>query len=206
MKKYINYLKYNIMYLLFIACSIESIAQNYLKIDHPLVGDFTSYNIFIKSITITSYETKVDFIACFTGHYIYLSPPRHSNSMYIRCGTMTYSLIRTVGIAQYDNVTVCEPNKVIEFSAIFYPFLNYEDVDRFDIIEGENGKWNFYDISTDKNLASNLSLVYERAYWRGRCNWESYPYKSEWHGVPKTSSTKKETRKKLKKDPNFKLE
>ena len=119
---------------------------------------------------------------------------------------MTYNLKRTIGISQNDNETICEPNKILEFSAIFYPFINYNKVQEFDIIEGESGKWNFYNVSMDNRLASDVSLVYERAYWRGERNWESYRYKSEWYGISNTSPKKSETRKKLKKDPNFKID
>ena len=187
---------------------LKCVAQNYFRIEHPLVGRSTTNSVYIKAITITSKETRIDFITCFTGHYIYLSPRYHDDSMYIKCEGMTYSLKKTIGISQYDGETMCEPNKVIEFSAIFYPFVNYKDAGRFefDLIEGDNGSWNFYNISTNKNLASDLSLVYERAYWRGERNWDSYPYKSEWYGVLGTSSTKKGAKKKLKKDPNFKID
>ena len=188
--------------------AFECAAQNYFRIEHPLIGRSTTNSVYIKAITITSKETRIDLVTCFTGRYIFLSPHSNNNTMYIKCGKMTYSLKRTFGISQYDEETICEPNKILEFSAIFYPFINYKDAGSFvfDIIEGDNGSWNFYIISTDKNLASDLSLVYERAYWRGGRNWESYPYKSEWYGVPETSSSKKETKKKLKKDPNFKIE
>ena len=188
--------------------TLESTAQNYFRIEHPLVKRSTTNSVYIKAITITSKETRIDFVTCFTGRYIFLSAPYNNNSMYIKCGKMTYSLKRTIGISQYDEETICEPNKVLEFSAIFYPFINYKDAGsfEFDIIEGDNGSWNFYDISTDKKIASDLSLVYQRAYWRGERNWESYPYKTEWYGTPATSSSKNNVRKKLKKNPNFKID
>lgn len=205
MKKYINCLGIVIMF--FFTYGLESTAQNYFRnIEHPLVSRSTTSNVYIKAVTITSTETRIDFVTCFTGHYIYLSPPYNSNSMYIKCGNMTYNLKRTIGISQKDNETICEPNKILEFSAIFYPFINYNKVQEFDIIEGESGKWNFYNVSMDNRLASDISLVYERAYWRGGRNWESYPYKSEWYGISNTSPKKSETRKKLKKDPNFKID
>ena len=197
-----------IMLLLFLCIPLKGIAQIYFRIGHPLVKRSTTNSVYIKAITITSTETRIDFVTCFTGRYIFLSPPYNKNSMYIKCGKMTYRLKRTIGISENDQETICEPNKILEFSAIFYPFINYKHARNleFDIIEGENGSWNFYNISTDKKLASEISLVYKRAYWRGEKNWESYPNKSEWYGVPKTSSTKKGTRKYLKKNPNFKLE
>ena len=206
MKKCINFLKINLVFMLFISYSLESIAQSYLRIEHPLVKGATTNSVYIKAINITPYETKIDFIACFTGYYIYLSSPNNWDSMYIKCNGVTYSLKKTIGISQYDNVTLCEPGKVLEFSAVFSPFLNGEKVEEFDIIEGSNGSWNFRGVSTDKHLASDLSLVYERAYWRGERNWEDYPYKSEWNREPKRTQRKSEGKKKLMKDPNFKID
>lgn len=202
MKKYINCL----MFMLFLTCMSESFAQNYLRIEHPLVKGATTNSVYIKAINITPYETKIDFIACFTGYYIYLSSPGQYDSMYIKCNGITYNLKKTIGISQFDEVTMCEPGKVLEFSAVFSPFLKGEKVEEFDIIEGSDGSWNFRGVSTDKRLASDLSLVYERAYWRGERNWDDYPYKSEWNRVPKTSQRKSENKKKLKKDPNFKID
>lgn len=202
MKKYINCL----MLMIFMTCVSKSFAQNYLRIEHPLVKGATTNSVYIKAVNITPYETKIDFIACFTGYYIYLSSPDQYDSMYIKCNGITYNLKKTIGISQYDKVTMCEPGKVLEFSAVFSPFLKGEKIKEFDIIEGSDGSWNFRVVSTDKRLASDLSLVYERAYWRGERNWDDYPYKSEWNKVPETSQRKSEKKKKLKKDPNFKID
>ena len=117
MKKYINCS----MLMLFLTCMSESFAQNYLRIEHPLVKGATTNSVYIKAINITPYETKIDFIACFTGYYIYLSSPGQYDSMYIKCNGITYNLKKTIGISQYDEVTMCEPGKVLEFSAVFSP-------------------------------------------------------------------------------------
>lgn len=195
------------IFILYSFITLDNIAQNSIIINSPLVREgSTTGNVYIKSITITSQETRIDFIACFTGNYIYLSPPYNKNSMYIKCNGSTYSLKKAIGIADKDGVTICKPNEIIEFSAIFYPFIDYKKVHEFDIIEGANGAWNFHSVSTDKHLASDLSLVYERAYWRGERNWDNYPYKSEWNSVSKTSKRKSESKKKLKKDPNFRID
>ena len=196
-----------IMFLLFSLITLDCIAQNSIKIESPLIRKgSTTNNVYIKAITITPQETIIDFIACFTGKYIFLSPPYHKNSMYIKCDGITYNLKRTIGISKVDGVTLCAPNEVVEFTAIFYPFIDYKKVSEFDIIEGVDGNWNFYAVSTDKSVASDLSVVYKRANWRGSRNWDSYPYKSRWYDASKTNSKKREIRKKLKKDPNFKID
>ena len=50
MKKYINCL----LFMLFLTCMSESLAQNYLRIEHPLVKGATTNSVYIKAINITS--------------------------------------------------------------------------------------------------------------------------------------------------------
>lgn len=152
MKKFINCLKIYILFVYFFSCVSESVAQSYLRIEYPYTGSSTVDYVCIKSIEFSSYQTRIDFIACHTGHYIFLEKPSQRNAMYIRIGNRKYKLRSTYGIASTDRVTLCQPGQLLEFTAIFDPIPDKER-DNFDLIEGIDGTWNFYKVSISKYLS-----------------------------------------------------
>ena len=152
MKKYINNLKFNILLILFSSSFMEGIAQSYLRIEYPYVDYSTVNGVCIKCVEFTEYQTRIDFIACYTGHYIYLENPTQKNAMYIKIGNNKYRLRSTNGIASKNGVTYCKPGNFLEFTAFFDPIPN-EERDVFDLREGISGSWNFYKISISKSLS-----------------------------------------------------
>lgn len=152
MEKFIKYLRIIILLIFCITDVLESTAQSYYKIEYPYINSSTADNVYIKNIEFTSYQTKIDFIACYSGNYIFLEKAGQRNAMYIRIGNYKYKLRETYGIASTDKVTYCQPRELLEFSAIFDPIPDKER-DNFDLIEGIDGTWNFYQISISKYLS-----------------------------------------------------
>lgn len=148
-------MKIRYYFLLLIATltvTFKSVAQTYNKIEYPFVGGSTTDYVCIKAITFRSYETRIDFVACYTGNYIFLEKAGQRNALYIRIGKRKYRLQNTYGIASTDRVTFCQPGQLLEFSAIFEPIPDKER-DNFDLIEGIDGTWNFYKVSISKYLS-----------------------------------------------------
>lgn len=171
-----NYcLKLIIVSFLFFAAILEGKTQSYFRVEYPFVGNSTTKDVYIKAITFRDTETRIDFITCYTGHYIFLEGAGKRNAMYIRIGNRKYKLRRTFGIAEADRITLCQPGKLLEFTAIFDPIPNKER-DNFDLIEGIDGTWNYYKVSISKYLAGeripDLAAI-------GKRNWEKQNIKEE---------------------------
>lgn len=159
----------------FFAITLEGKTQSYFRVEYPFVGNSTTKDVYIKAITFRNTETRIDFITCYTGHYIFLEGTGKRNAMYIRIGNRKYKLRSTYGIAETDRVTLCQPGKLLEFTAIFDPIPNKER-DNFDLIEGIDGTWNYYKVSISKYLAGeripDLVAI-------GKRNWEKQNFKEE---------------------------
>ena len=138
--------------MLFISYSLESIAQSYSRIEYPYVDKSTTDYVYIKCIELTGYQTRIDFIACYSGNYIFLEKVGERNAMYIRIGSRKYKLRGTYGIASTDRVTYCQPGDFLEFTAYFDPIPDNER-ENFDLIEGIDGSWNFYGVSISQYLS-----------------------------------------------------
>ena len=175
MKKFINCLKIYILFVYFFSCVSESVAQSYLRIEYPYTGSSTVDYVYIKCIEFTGYQTRIDFIACYTGHYIFLEDPNQRNAMYIRIGNRKYRLRSTHGIASTDRMTLCQPGELLEFTAIFAPIPD-EERDNFDLIEGIDGTWNFYNVSISKYLSRHKVPDWVSINKR---NWEKTNFKEE---------------------------
>lgn len=97
-------------------------------------------------------RTKIDFIYTSkekdTGRYIFLSPPNSRGAYFIRANNKKYSLLYTRGIAKKDGETIAYYNKPITFSAYFDPIPSYTT--KFDLIEGTDGSWHFYNVKLTK--------------------------------------------------------
>lgn len=206
MKKNAFRLAFILLSMLFTIIALKSNAQSYQRIDYPYVGEGKSTvdHVFIKAITFTQNFTQVDFITCYTGHYIFLSAPNHKDAMYIWMNDKKYKLIQTRGISSKDGITSCQPGQLLEFSAIFEPIPD-KDRGNFNLIEGLDGTWNFYDVSISKYLA-RTRIPDLRAM--GQRNWEKVYYKNTntTRNKPSSNTSKKSVRRKLKKDPNFKID
>lgn len=171
-------MKMRFHFLLLIATltvTFKSVAQTYNKIEYPFVGGSTTDYVCIKAITFRSYETRIDFVACYTGNYIFLEKAGQRNALYIRIGKRKYRLQNTYGIASTDRVTFCQPGQLLEFSAIFEPIPDKER-DNFDLIEGIDGTWNFYKISISKYLSREKV---PDLYAIGKRNWNKINFKEE---------------------------
>ena len=173
MKKYVNYLRINILFMIFTACVLESVAQSYSKIDYPYVGSSSVDYVYIKSLEFTDNYTRVDFITCYKGNYVFLEKPGQRNAMYIRIGNKKYKLQSTYGIASADRVTICQPGQLLEFTAFFDPIPEKER-DNFDLIEGIDGGWNFYGVSISKYLSRHKVPDLVEI---GKTNWEKNTFK-----------------------------
>lgn len=171
-------------------------AQDVKRIEYPYVIRTTADDVFIKEIILTPAETIVKFITYYTGHYIYLSPSGHLNALYIRCNGFTYNLKRTIGIASSDKQTICEPNQFLEFAAVFEPIPTDRRTGELDLIEGINGTWNYYQVRL-----SNLSSVVPDLHMRARRKYNEVVRASRLNQNPMKRETKR-----LKKNPNFKIE
>lgn len=140
--------------MFFTTCVLDSVAQSYSKIDYPYVDKSTVDYVYIKTLEFTSNYTRIDFITCYKGNYIFLEKPGQKNAMYIRIGNKKYKLQSTYGIASTDRVTICQPGQLLEFTAFFDPIPDKER-DNFDLIEGIDGTWNFYKVSISKYLSKH---------------------------------------------------
>lgn len=155
--------------------TFKSLAQTYNKIEYPYVGRSTIDYVCIKAITFSTYETRIDFISCYSGNYIFLEKPGQRNAMYIKIGTRRYKLKNTYGIASTDRITFCQPGQLLEFSAVFEPIPDKER-DNFDLIEGFDGGWNFYTVSISKYLSRQKV---PDLYAIGKRNWDEKNYKEK---------------------------
>ena len=155
--------------------TFECVAQSFSKIEYPYVTNATTDNVAIKAITFGRYETKIDFIACYTGHYIFLENAGQRNAMYIKIGKRKYNLQRTSGIASTDRATICQPGQLLEFTAFFDPIPDHER-DNFDLIEGIDGTWNFYKVSISKYLSREKVPDFVAI---GQRNWDKINFKAE---------------------------
>lgn len=143
--------------MLFFSCFTENIAQSYLRIEYPYVGYSTESSVRIKCIEFTEYQTRIDFIASHTGRYIYLENPTQRNAMYIKIGNRKYRLRSTSGIASTDGITYCQPGQSLEFTAFFNKIPDNER-DNFDLIEGVDGTWNFFNVSINKHKGNKANF------------------------------------------------
>ena len=172
----------------------------------PYVRKSTTGSVYIKSIKISYSETRVDFVTCYTGNYIFLYAPGTKNALYIRANDQKYKLKKVLNIAMEDKVTFCPFNSVIEFSAIFEPFQTV--VSELDVIEGESGEWNFYGVSTSNVLGgdNNIPNLYEL----GKRNYESHMRQFNKslpnNEVKRFPAKPVRKRKQLQKDSNFKID
>lgn len=123
--------------------------------DHPKVERSTGKDVYIKSVTSTSNYTEVTFVFFNTGKdsYIYLLPPGHLTAYYIKANGTKYKLLSTKGISQSEDSTVAYTHECLEFSAKFekIPGTTAE----IDLIEGENGAWNFFGVQLDTPASIN---------------------------------------------------
>lgn len=128
--------------------------------NNPSVESKTEKNVFIKSVVTNNYNTTINFYFTNTtssATTIWLNTPGHDDELYIYADGEYYSLISTSGIGNEDNKTSLDPNERIEFSAKFEKIPS--GTTSFDLIEGENGTWNFYGVRLG-NKKSSFSKTY----------------------------------------------
>lgn len=210
---------YIILLMSILCCGnvFNSFAQSFKHIKYPYAMSLGLNEIYISSITFSSYETRINFITHYTGEYIYLR-----NSMYIKAGNRKFNLRYTVGIAETDGITICKQGQTLEFSAHFDPVPD-EYRNKFDLKEGFSDNLDFYDISIDKHL-SQFQVSYwlyslDEDFWnkiynneiKHRFEHQEKAAKSvlkEMEKNKRNNTLKKKTVKRniLKKDPNFKID
>lgn len=132
--------------------------------NNPPVETKTDKNVFIKSVVTNSYNTTINFQftnAKSSATTCWLNDPGQDDAFYIYADGEYYTLISTSGIGNEDNKTSVGPNKTIEFSAKFKKIPS--DITSFDLIEGDNGSWNFYGVRLENKQAST-SKTYTSPY------------------------------------------
>jgi hypothetical protein len=113
----------------------------------PEIGSQTEPNLKIAKVIIDENSTKIDFVYTRSqekGIYIYLNYPKSTNAYFIKANDKIYNLISTEGIGNSNRITPAYPNAPVYFSAIFEAIP--KQTKSFDLIEGQTGHWNFYDI------------------------------------------------------------
>lgn len=222
--------QFYIILLISIFCcgnSFNGFAQSFKYVKYPYVMSYPhavssgQNEVYISSITFSSYETRIDFIThyYYAGEYINLEKPNMRNAMYIRAGKNKFNLRYTVGTAETKGI-ICKQGQTLEFSAHFAPVPD-EYRNQFDLIEGIDGTLNFYGISIDKHLGqfqvSDWLYSVDKEFWDKIYNNEiKYRFECQERATDLIIKNKKEIiktlekktvkRNILKKDPNFKID
>jgi len=161
-------MKRTLFFLLIAVCVFNLHGQS--TVNYPSVDKQTQKDVYIESIISNEDYTQLNFEFLNSkpqNYYILLHPPLHKNAFYIMANGRKYKLISVDGIANTDEVTLAETGKIIFFSARFEKLpLNTE---KFDLIEGENGAWNFFGVSNkqkeaDRSINSNSINISELEY------------------------------------------
>jgi hypothetical protein len=143
-----------IIVMLFIAGLSNSMAQS---IQYPKVVKKTAVNILITEIKTTASMTKISFVY-YNGtedrrQYFFLHAPGSADAMYIKANGIKYKLLSTEDIASKDGITSAGPKESYHFSAYFEKLP--ATTKKFDLIEGENGGWDFYGVSLTESIDLN---------------------------------------------------
>lgn len=135
------------------------------EIEYPNVRYSSQSNIIIKRVQTFDTQTVVDFTYKSNENverYIFLSPPKSDNAMYIRINNFRYKLLYTIRIGNRDGITKCNPGQEITFTAVFEAIPR--NASSFDLIEGKIGRWNFYGIQLDKEESNQIELCHLKIF------------------------------------------
>lgn len=146
-----------ILCLLFINFSASAQVYN-----SPYVKKSTDPSLTIKSIQQANTYTQINFIFNNTSAEnvgIYLAVPGDKDSYFIRIGSKIYDLLYFQNISNRVNGTIVKPKEQHSFFARFEKIPN--DVISFDLIEGEDGPWDFNGISFQKPRSLPEESIFE---------------------------------------------
>lgn len=128
-------------------------------IEFPNVRHSSQSNVIIKRVQTFETQTIIDFVYKSNesyGRYIFLSPPKSNDAMYIKIRDSKYKLLYTIGIGDKDGTTYCNPRQEVKFTAVFDAIP--QNASEFDLIEGKSGSWNFYGVQLEKEESNQIDL------------------------------------------------